>query len=359
MHLSKLPSGNWIAAVKVNGQRSAATGKTKAEAIMAGSELQLQLGGKPKVRNLTVLELLGAWLAQAELSITYRADVLRVIDKLPDEFAGRRIVTVTPVVIEALYRQLKLAGWSPHRIARVHAACSSAWSTARRYEWATDNPFTAAKKPVAPRRKLTPPTPAQIDLLLDAADTRFVVYVALSAALGARRGEMVGLQWPDITDVSVAITRSLAYAPGKGVQITDGKIGEKGWRVVALDAELAASLKALRIEMVALALAAGLPSPVWVFSHDAGVTPWRPDFASREFRRLRKKCKITGVRLHDLRHYVATQLLAAGVPLKTVGDRLGHRQLSTTSDRYGAYVPAADQAAAEIMAALRGKKSAG
>lgn len=49
---------------------------------------------------------------------------------------------------------------------------------------------------------MTPPTPAQIDLLLDAADTRFVVYVGLSAALGARRGEIVGLQWPDIIDAA-------------------------------------------------------------------------------------------------------------------------------------------------------------
>jgi integrase len=148
----------------------------------------------------------------------------------------------------------------------------------------------------------------------------------------------------------------LAYAPESGVVQTEGKTGKAGHRVVAIDADLVAELKAHRVAQVEMALAAGLPKPVWVFSHDAGVTPWRPDHVSREFRRLRDKAGVPStVRLHDLRHFVATELLAAGVPLKVVSERLGHRQLSTTADTYGHYVPAADKEAADVMARLRHK----
>ena len=356
MNLSRLPSGKWRVSVKHQGRRATATARTRAEATQLGAELLLEMGASPKLTGATVEELLAAWLAAAELSIGYRADAIRIIDRLPATFTGRRIADVTPSVIEGLYRQLARDGWTVNRIARAHAVCSSAYTLARRWEWTRDNPFTAVRKPVPARPAIRPPTPADVDRLLAGADPRFRLYLLASAALGARRGEMVALQWADVTDRAVTIRRALSYAPGQGVQAGSGKTGTAGHRVVAIDAELAAELKAHRVEQVARALEHGLPAPVWVFSHNAGVDPWRPDFASAEFRRLRKKLGLDHVRLHDLRHYVATQLLGAGIPLKTVSTRLGHRQMATTSDTYAAYVPAADQAAAEIMAGLRTAK---
>ncbi len=358
MHLSRLPSGHWRVAVKHQGRRRTGTARTKGEATQLGAELLLELGAIPKAATITVADLCATWLAASDLSVTFRADAVRVLDRLPVEFAARRLAAVTPAVIEGLYRQLARDGWSAHRIGRAHAVLSSAFALARRYEWTSGNPFAAARRPATPRRKVAPPTPAQVDAVLAGADPRFLLYLALSAALGARRGEVVALQWGDIDAGAIKVRRSLAYAPAVGVVVTEGKTGPAGHRVVAIDAELAAMLAAHRVAQVELALRSGLPSPVWVFSHNAGVTPWRPDFASREFRRLRRACGLPdSIRLHDLRHFVATQLLAAGVPLKTVGDRLGHRQLSTTSDVYGAYVPAADQAAAEIMGNLRGRRT--
>lgn len=354
MNLSKLPSGKWRVSVKHKGRRATGTARTRAEAMQLGAELLLEMGASPKLTGITVAELLAAWLASAELSITYRADVVRVIDRLPATFTRRRIVDVTPAVIEGLYRQLDREGWSAHRIGRAHAACSSAWTLARRWEWTRDNPFTAARKPAAAKARIHPPTPAEVDQLLAGADPRFRLYILASAALGARRGECVALQWVDVTDRAVIVRRSRRYAPGLPIETATGKTGDKGHRVVAIDVELAQAFKAHRLDQVAAALEHGLPAPVWVFSHNAGVDPWRPDFASREFRRLRRALGLPEhIRLHDLRHYVATQLLGAGIPLKTVSTRLGHQQMSTTSDTYAAYVPAADQAAAEILAGLR------
>lgn len=75
---------------------------------------------------------------------------------------------------------------------------------------------------------------------------------------------------------------------------------------------------------------------------------------TRRFRRLCDSAGLEGVRLHDLRHYVATQLLAAGVDVRTVAGRLGHRNAATTLNVYAHFVPEADRRAADVLAGLLG-----
>ena len=64
---------------------------------------------------------------------------------------------------------------------------------------------------------------------------------------------------------------------------------------------------------------------------------------------------IENVRLHDLRHYVATRLLAAGVDVRTVAGRLGHRNLATTLNVYAHFVPEVDQQAADVLGRMFGE----
>jgi integrase len=53
-------------------------------------------------------------------------------------------------------------------------------------------------------------------------------------------------------------------------------------------------------------------------------------------------------RLHHLRHYHATQLIAAGVPVTTVSKRLGHTSTSVTLNTYGHWLPERDREAADV-----------
>ena len=91
----------------------------------------------------------------------------------------------------------------------------------------------------------------------------------------------------------------------------------------------------------------------FVFTHSAdGSVPWRPDSTTRAFRSLCSQAGGQGVRLHDLRHYVATRLLTSGIDARTVAGRLGHRNPSTTLDVYSHFVPESDQSASETMSLL-------
>jgi integrase len=53
-----------------------------------------------------------------------------------------------------------------------------------------------------------------------------------------------------------------------------------------------------------------------------------------------------------LRHFTATRLIAAGVPVRTVSGRLGHASPSTTLTVYSHFVEASDQDAANVMGEL-------
>ncbi len=87
-----------------------------------------------------------------------------------------------------------------------------------------------------------------------------------------------------------------------------------------------------------------------------GADPLHPDTITNSFSRICKKLGLQGVRLHDLRHLHATQLLAAGVPVRTVSGRLGHANAATTLNVYAHFLEASDREAADVIGNLLGQR---
>jgi integrase len=164
------------------------------------------------------------------------------------------------------------------------------------------------------------------------------------------------LRWSDIDFAapSVRIERALAAARGAGVYVKTTKTG--GVRHVSITA-LARDVLAARLEQAQLSAAAnGTPQPLpsdFIFSTArSGALPMRPEFLTRRWHRLRATANSPAVRLHELRHCVATELLTAGFDVRTVANRLGHARTSTTMDIYWAFVPARDRDAADHLDAI-------
>ena len=65
----------------------------------------------------------------------------------------------------------------------------------------------------------------------------------------------------------------------------------------------------------------------------------------RRYRRALKAAKLDeSRRFHDLRHTFGTQMAASGVPIRTLQEFMGHRDIETTQ-RYADYAPNANEAA--------------
>lgn len=129
-------------------------------------------------------------------------------------------------------------------------------------------------------------------------------------------------------------------------------------RTIALSAPAALLVADLRAQHAARAAACGvtLSPDRFVFAAEIdGSRPIRPETWTRRFTRLRSEVGLETVRLHDLRHFVATTLLASGTDLATVAGRLGDSSGGkTTLAIYGHFLLGAppDRAAADLLAAL-------
>src|SRR5690606_14998740 len=75
--------------------------------------------------------------------------------------------------------------------------------------------------------------------------------------------------------------------------------------------------------------------------------PVHPDTLSQTFERISRRADVPVIRLHDLRHTHGTLLIAAGVPVKVVSERLGH-----ASDTYQHVLPGTPADAAGTIAGL-------
>ncbi|MGH3567878.1 MAG: site-specific integrase [Pseudonocardia sp.] len=174
------------------------------------------------------------------------------------------------------------------------------------------------------------------------------LYVWLSAVLGARRGEVVALQWEDI-DLNAGMVRldENYVRTSDGMLLKDTKSHQM--RRVSIDASTVELLRQHREDTAARLGMLTLTGRTWMFSAAPDMSrPRDPASLTRRYGRLVAKLGIDTV-LKELRHYSATELLTAGVDLRTVAGRLGHGDGTTTLRHYAAWVGSADTAAAGII----------
>lgn len=151
---------------------------------------------------------------------------------------------------------------------------------------------------------------------------------------GLRRGEALGLRWPDIDlEAGTAeVTRALTRRDGKLVDVTVKTPGSEA--TIPLSPTVVAVLRAHRKEQMTARMAA----PVWVdparvFTTELG-TPLEPRNVNRAWTAMCTKAGVDGARVHDLRHTMATMALRAGSDMKAIQQLLRHTRLATTSDIY-------------------------
>jgi integrase len=264
-----------------------------------------------------------------------------------------------PGADEQVHERDCVRGWplSASAVREVHSVLSGAFRQAVVWGWAGHNPAKLATPPASGRAEVSPPDAEGVGRLLATAmeeDPELGLFVRLAVVLGARRGELIGLKWRDV-DLArgeVLIASGVVRVAGRPLIDQDTKTHAK--RRVAVGAETVELLRAHRARQAASALAAGAPLPpdAYVFSRSPdGSQAISPDGISHRFQKLAASLGIRG-RLHDLRHFMVTQLVAGGVDWRTVSGRAGHADGHMTLATYAHFQQAQDRQAAELMERL-------
>ncbi|WAL63755.1 tyrosine-type recombinase/integrase [Amycolatopsis cynarae] len=263
---------------------------------------------------------------------------------------------------EAECRPHKCKPMASSSVRQIHSILNGVLSAAVRWEWISSNPAKVAQRPRQTPPQPNPPTSAQAAKLVEKAfslDEDWGTLVWLAMTTGMRRGEICALRWAriDLDKGILEVRKSYTTLRGVGRE-KDTKTHQM--RRIALDTETTVLLREhkKRCQAVFKELGREWDEESYVFTASGGkvTEPYPPDAVSSRYKKMATRLGIK-THIHALRHFSATELLTAGVDLRTVAGRLGHGGGGATTLRvYAAWVAAADQKAADILGSRMPKR---
>jgi integrase len=266
---------------------------------------------------------------------------------------------IKPVTLNNLYSRIEKQpsrGRKGHisgtYLQKVHGLLKNMLSDAVRWGMIAVNP---ADRVAAPRKE-TPNHTAyetyQCIALLDVLDKEPLKWRALGVfALYSqmRRGEIVALNWTDINGDTVSVQRSAIYIPGKGVSLHKTKTNASV-RQLVISQDVLKLLREWKIQQAKDRLALG---GAWI-DEGAVFTQWNGgrmhvESPTKWFKQFLERNDLPHIRFHDLRHTGASLLIAKGMDVESVRQRLGHADANTTLRFYAHAFSDAEKRSADIL----------
>jgi site-specific recombinase XerD len=235
----------------------------------------------------------------------------------------------------------------------VHFILTAVGARAVRWKYVTVNEAAMAEPPAFSPSDPDPPSSAEAAALLNEAsrDPEWALFRWLTMVAGWRRGEACALRWTDLD-----LERGVITIERSHYRREEKRTKTRQRRNIAIDAETVEMLAAHLERCVAdcTKLGTALAADAFVFSQAADHSvPLLPHSVSQRYRRLAERLGLRSTRLHALRHYSATELVAAGVDVRTVAGRLGHGSGGAiTLKVYAAWSSEADRRAAGTIAGI-------
>ncbi|GAA4851231.1 site-specific integrase [Saccharopolyspora rosea] len=379
--IDQLPSGNFR--VRVYAGTDPLTGKprylqethpSETAAEKARTRLQNQVDEKRHPRsNVTITQVLRNWMDVADHADSTREryeDLIRLY--IEPAFGSMTASKLDAETLERFYaRLLRCSDLScsgrrrkghtctplaPNTVRKVHFILRSALDRAVRWKYLSVNEAEIAEPPQFETSEPDPPSAEEAASLLNEAsrDPQWHLLLWMAMITGSRRGELCSLKWSHLDlDRRIAWMQKSRSDPKEGGKDKSTKTGRS--RRVALDEYTVELLTAHRNWMRGNCEQLGIPmaADAYVFSNEPnGSVPLRPASVTQRYRRLATSLGLRSTRLHALRHYSATELIASGVDLRTVAERLGHGNGATTIRIYSAWVAEADERAAGVISSI-------
>jgi integrase len=299
--------------------------------VQAERELQrlVQSHGPAQVRGITVSEAGERLLEHLEAMGRKRAtladyeSVLRV--HLVPFFGEKPLDKITRADVERFMASMRRAGAASKTIVNAVGVLHGVL----KHAGVRENPAKGVELPAVGRSAdIRFLLPEEVDALVrSSSDFEGALYLT-AAWTGLRQGELVALRWRDVDWTAGRIRVRQSYVRG---EYTSPK-SRRGVRSVPLADRVAAELErhSQRSHYQ--------DDDDLVFGHPLIGKPLDRSKLLKRFKAACRRAGVREVRFHDLRHTFGTRMAAAGVPMRTLQEWMGHRDFKTTLI-YADYAP--------------------
>lgn len=337
--------------------RGSRRGLTQAQAEAELRRLISATQVKPRSgERLAVEEVTARYLVHAERKgrkPSTRDDIASIERRHLRPFFGERSLdAIEPEDVLDLIATLEGKGLAPKTVRNVVATLSALFNFARapQRRWAATNPCEGVELPAPPERtEIRFLTLDEVDALV--ANARPGTYHAIDRALyvtgamtGLRKGELIALRWRDVDWPAGRIRVRQNYVRGE----YGTPKSKRSSRSVPMADEVGGELERL------------FKQSRWqndgdlVFAHPETGEPLIGPTVTRRFRAALRAAALDASHVfHDFRHTFGTRMAAAGVPMRTLQEWMGHRDLATTQI-YADYSPCGREAEMVARAFSRG-----
>ena len=320
--------------------------KTKKEAEKTMTRLisDIEKGEYVNPSNITLGQFLDEWLEDCKKPVlapkTYASysDTIRL--HLKPLLGHKELSKLTPSLIQKYYTHLREnSTLSNTSINYHHRLLCQALNHAVKWLYITKNPCDVVDPPKKNK------TNVQVWDVMDVQKAQGIfkespiyLHVMLAMYTGMRVGEISALKWTDINFNNAVCTIRRTAQRVKGNLIFKEPKTENSARLVVLQQSLVELLKREKKKQTENRLLLGnsynaqFEGSVSVRADGSFI---EPDYIGHKFRKtLLKNPELPMIRFHDLRHTNASIMLASGIDMKTMSERLGHSQIGITMDLY-------------------------
>jgi integrase len=272
-----------------------------------------------------------------------RADYERIAASHLAPLADVLVPDVDRTVLARWVSTMRDDGLSPKTIKNVHGLLSAVMATAVRDGMADANPCVGMRLPRSDPSELRFLTPEEFMAVREHIAPTYLPLTDFLAGTGCRFGEASAVTVASVnrTAWTVRISQAWKRTPD-GWQVGPPKT-RRSRRTLWLPPELREPLTPL-LER---------PRDGLLFTSRRGQRVSQQTYGAN----FRRAVRASGIvrpwpRVHDLRHSHVAWLIAQGIDLATIQDRLGHESITTTIDRYGHLVPDLRVKAADAAGAV-------